>query len=483
MNMTKDISTYLPNEIETDSNTLGVVENPILRPGVSGTALFFDDTNRGVLGRNVGRYERTDDFAFDLWLLAARDYEDSLVLDHRDEDTTGGTGYELDLENNHLRFRVVYSWPFNMLEIVSRDRVEIGEWTHVTVTYDGSSQASGIGLYVNGELAQVDVRADYLTRTILPMSYASRLDTFEGMTYGKRFRHTGLVDGGALDEIRIFDRALTPLEVRFLHDRESVAGMDDAPLGEGVTEWAVALDTSVLEAKERLRVAREAHNQIVSAQSETLVMGDTAEPRQTYVLDRGLYTARQDPVDPEAPEQVFEWDESLPRNRLGLAEWLFDPEHPLTSRVFVNRVWTMHFGRGLVDTPQDFGSQGSVPTHPDLLEWLSVEFMESGWDVKALHKTIVMSATYRQTSDAGDASLERDPENRLLSRGMRQRMSAEMVRDKALAVSGLLVRTIGGPPVKPYQPDGIWQAAGAFFRYPEPWEIAAEDHHRRSLYT
>ena len=483
MNMTKDISTYLPNEIETDSNTLGVVENPILRSGVSGTALFFDDTNRGVLGRNIGRYERTDDFAFDLWLLAAREYEDSLVLDHRDEDTTGGTGYELDLENNHLRFRMVYSWPFNMLEIVSRDPVKIGEWTHVTVTYDGSSQASGIGLYVNGELAEVEVRADYLTRTILPMSYASRLDTFEGMTYGKRFRHTGLVDGGALDEIRIFGRALTPLEVRYLHDQESVVGMDDDALRQGVTEWAVALDASVLEAKEKRRTVREAHNRIVSVQSEILVMGDTAEPRQTYVLDRGLYTSRQDPVDPEAPEQVFVWDESLERNRLGLAEWLFDPEHPLTSRVFVNRVWTMHFGRGLVDTPQDFGSQGSVPTHPALLEWLSVEFTESGWDVKALHKTIVMSETYRQTSDAGDASLELDPENRLLSRGMRQRMSAEMVRDKALAVSGLLVATVGGPPVKPYQPGGIWEAAGAFFRYPQPWEIAAEDHHRRSLYT
>ena len=483
MNMTPELVTFLPNEIETETNTLAMVEDPILRTGVSGTALFFNDTNRGVFGRDIGFYDRTDEFALDFWLLAAREYEDSLVIDNRDDDNSGSSGYELHLVNNHLQLRLMYSWPFNMLEIVSREPVPIDEWTHVTITYDGSSRAEGIGLYVNGDLADVDVTKDHLTRTILPKSYGAVLDPYVGLVVGKRFRETGLVGGGALDELRVFDRELTPLEVGFLHDRESALGMDSEALTESVTEWAVALDADVVEAKDQLHEAREAQNQIVSLVPEVLVMGDTARPRQTYILDRGLYNQRRDPVDPEVPDRVFRWDETLPRNRIGLAEWLFDPEHPLTARVFVNRVWTTHFGRGLVNTPQDFGSQGAVPTHPGLLDWLSVEFMESGWDVKALNKKTVMSATYRQTSDSSDASLENDPENRLLSRGMRQRMPAEMVRDNVLAISGLLVPTIGGPSTKPYQPEGIWEAAGAFNRYPEADAVPAEEHHRRSMYT
>ena len=483
MNMTPNLVTFMPNEIETEANTLAMVEDPILRTGVRGTALFFNDTNRGVLGQDVGFYDRTDEFALDFWLLAAREYEDSLVIDNRDDDNSGASGYELHLVDNHLQFRLMYSWPFNMIEVVSREPVTIDEWTHVTITYDGSSRAEGVGLYINGELVDVDLNKDNLTRTILPMSYGAVLDPYVGLVVGKRFRETGLVGGGALDEIRVFDRELTPLEVGFLHDRESTLEMDSEALGQSVTEWAVALNPGVVEARDRLHEAREVQNQIVSLVPEVLVMGDTAQPRQTYMLDRGLYNQRRDPVDPEVPDQVFRWDETLPRNRIGLAEWLFDPEHPLTSRVFVNRVWATHFGRGLVNTPQDFGSQGAVPTHPGLLDWLSVEFMESGWDVKALNKKIVMSATYRQTSDSSDASLENDPENRLLSRGMRQRMPAEMVRDNVLAISGLLVPTIGGPSTKPYQPGGIWEAAGAFNRYPEADAVPAEEHYRRSMYT
>src|SRR5262249_44702024 len=156
-------------------------------------------------------------------------------------------------------------------------------------------------------------------------------------------------------------------------------------------------------------------------------MGDTPTQRPTYMLDRGLYNARGEQVQPQALAQVFPWDASLPGNRLGLARWIFDPKHPLTARVFVNRLWMMHFGRGLVDTPEDFGSQGSIPTNPELLDWLAVRLIESGWDIKAMHKLMVMSAAYRQTSDASEALIAKDPENRWLARGVRQRMTAEMV--------------------------------------------------------
>ena len=182
-------------------------------------------------------------------------------------------------------------------------------------------------------------------------------------------------------------------------------------------------------------------------------------------------------------ERYFRMGRRLPPNRLGLARWLFDPKHPLTASVFVNRMWQMHFGQGLVETSENFGSQGSIPTHPELLDWLAVSFLESGWDVKQLHRTIVMSATYRQPSEGTDVLLERDPRNMLLTRGPRYRMPAELVRDHALAASGLLARQVGGPTVYPYQPDGIWNPLNSFHRYPAADAIPADDHHRRSLYT
>jgi hypothetical protein len=162
---------------------------------------------------------------------------------------------------------------------------------------------------------------------------------------------------------------------------------------------------------------------------------------------------------------------------------LFDKKNPLVSRVFVNRMWQMQFGRGIAETSDDFGVQGSRPTNPELLDWLAVDFMESGWDIKRLNKTIVMSATYRQASDVSDELLQKDPRNMLLARGPRLRMSAEQIRDNALAVSGLLVRTVGGQSVHPYQPDGVWVAGVTQYTYPKPEEISPDEQHRRSLYT
>jgi hypothetical protein len=180
---------------------------------------------------------------------------------------------------------------------------------------------------------------------------------------------------------------------------------------------------------------------------------------------------------------VLAWDDSWPQNRLGLARWLFDRRQPLTARVFVNRIWQMHFGRGIVETSEDFGAQGSIPTHPELLDWLAVEFMESGWDVKALHRLIVTSATYRQTSVVTPELLQRDASNALYARGPRWRMTAEMIRDGALHASGLLVTDVGGPSVKPYQPAGIWNPLNSFYTYPTADDLPADDLHRRTLYT
>ncbi|MBX2818688.1 MAG: PSD1 and planctomycete cytochrome C domain-containing protein [Rhodothermaceae bacterium] len=216
----------------------------------------------------------------------------------------------------------------------------------------------------------------------------------------------------------------------------------------------------------------------------TMVMAELDTLRPAYILNRGLYSSPGERVFPETPESILPFSSEYPRNRLGLSQWLFDPAHPLTARVTVNRYWQMLFGTGLVHTPEDFGSQGALPTHPELIDWLAVYFMESGWDVAGLLKTIVLSSTYRQSSTVNPDLLGIDPGNALLSRGPHLRLTAEMVRDQVLAISGLLVDTLGGPPVKPYQPDGLWKevsSGGTFLRKYN--QSAGDDLYRRSLYT
>jgi hypothetical protein len=203
-----------------------------------------------------------------------------------------------------------------------------------------------------------------------------------------------------------------------------------------------------------------------------------------YVLFRGEYDKRRDPVKPVTPKALPPMPDDLPRNRLGLAQWLLRPEHPLTSRVTVNRFWQEVFGTGLVRTSGDFGVAGELPSHPELLDWLAVEFRETGWDMKRFFTLLVTSATYRQAALTTPDKLEKDPQNRLLSRGPRFRMDAEMIRDYALAASGLLVRKLGGPSVKPYQPDGVWEAVAMIGSNTRDYRRdSGEALFRRSLYT
>jgi hypothetical protein len=215
-----------------------------------------------------------------------------------------------------------------------------------------------------------------------------------------------------------------------------------------------------------------------------MVMAEQPTPRTTFVLGRGAYDNPQEEVLPDVPASVLPFG-NRPANRLGLSDWLFDPKNPLTSRVMVNRLWMMCFGRGIVSTPDDFGAQGALPTHPELLDHLAIRFVESGWDLKAMLKYMVSSATYRQSSRTTGEQLARDPENEFFSRGQRRRLSAEQIRDHFLASSGLLVREIGGPSVKPYQPDGLWkEVIGGGGGSTAKYEMDDGDkQYRRSLYT
>jgi Protein of unknown function (DUF1553) len=243
--------------------------------------------------------------------------------------------------------------------------------------------------------------------------------------------------------------------------------------------YLMNFDTEYRAQLSALRDLRKERSALVVPVPELMVMREMPRPRPTFVLKRGAYDAPGERVEPGTPSALSPFDGSWPRNRLGLARWLTDPKHPLTARVAVNRWWQSFFGRGIVATPEDFGSQGQLPSHPELLDWLSRTFIDSGWDVKRLVRLIVTSSTYRQSSDAPSDLLARDPENELLARGPRLRLSAEMIRDGALAMGGLLVETPGGAPVKPYQPAGLWEEkSGATYQ-----RDVGPGSHRRSLYT
>jgi len=453
-----------------------VLESASLKDGVKGRAFYFDDTNRGVLAPGVGDFDRTQPFSLDLWILAPKVYEDAMVLNNRENDFFGNAGYQLNLVRNQLRFDLMHSRAGNRIVVTSKAAVPTQRWSHVTITYDGSSRATGVALYIDGARADVEIISDNLTRSTLPNGGGTLGDEYLGLQFGKRFRMTALV-GGAIDEIRVFKTALTPLEVAQLQ-----SGAVGRPTEDAVMELWVASDPRVTTAAAQLAVAREAENQIISRTPEVMVMGDARVPRPSYVLLRGQYTDHGEQVTPRGLSQIFPWDEALPPNRLGLARWLFDPAHPLTARVFMNRLWQLQFGRALVETAEDFGTQGQVPSHPELLDWLAVSFRDSGWNVKRMVKQMVMSATYRQRSVVSDDLLKKDPTNVLLARFSRVRMPAEMVRDNALAASGLLVAKPGGPSAYPYQPDGIWDGLSGYV-YPTRDGVPDDDQHRRTMYS
>ena len=452
-----------------------VLAVPDLREGIKGKALYFADQEVGILGKGVGYYERTQPFSIDLWVKAAQVYEDVAIFHHRETENAGNAGYQLQLEKNYLRWEMMHSRAGNGISLLSKQPIPVNEWVHLTVTYDGSSRAAGTALYVNGSRIETELTRDSLTRTIIPNGNANQADQALGLAFGRRLRAQPM-KGGAIDEVRVFRTGLTPVEVAFLHNQSTAATRAQ------IVDLLVAADPRVEQAFGALTSARNVENDVVSVVPQIMIMGDLPAPRPTYVLVRGNYEDHGEQVAPRGLSEVLDWNAAWPENRIGLAKWLFDAKNPLTSRVFVNRVWQMHFGRGLVETAEDFGSQGSIPTHPELLDSLAVSFRESGWDLKRLHKLIVMSGTYRQQSDATEDLLQKDPNNLLLARFTRVRMPAEMVRDQALAASGLLLTRIGGPSVYPYQPPNMWDGFNVY-TYPDSKRVPADEHHRRSMYS
>jgi hypothetical protein len=448
-------------------------ENKLV-PGRHGKALEFSGDDAFSCG-SAGAFKRTTPFTFALWLKPAAHRPREIIL-HRSvaAEDSAFRGYALVLDQGHVVFSLIHFWPGNAIRVQTKAVVPAGQWSHVAVTYDGSSRAAGLRLYINGVPAPVDVIRDRLTRDFIHRPEWG--DSGGGnLALGARFRDSGF-KGGAIDELLVFDRELTPLGIPL------VAGIsispDDAPR---FAHYLLRHDTPYQKVLHELGELRNQENDLVSQVRQIMVMRERPDRRPTYLLTRGAYDAPAEAVQPGTPASLFPFPAELPRNRLGLARWLIDDRNPLVSRVAVNRFWQLFFGRGLVASPEDFGTQGQPPTHPELLDWLARHFMDSGWDVKALCKLIVLSATYRQSSVPTDPKLyAEDLDNRWLARGPRHRLSAEQIRDNALAVSGLLTRKLGGPSVRPYQPAGLWEEAGTGKSYAQS---KGADLYRRSLYT
>lgn len=439
-----------------------------------------------------GVFEQNQPFAGAIWVYPEGRSATQTIMGNTGAKGVFWRGWDLFLDSlNRVSFRLVNALPHDVAWVYSLDSIPVRDWSHVAFSYDGMGKASGVRLFIDGEQRELKVRYDCLQRSTHPIRF-SKEKTNTALRLGKSYRaFTGEygIFTGKLDELQLFSRPISALEAAELAGIRSVK----KELEKYAEKPEEELEKQLL-ATWRVRHADPLEHEIVALRQEqidlldtvpeVMIMQEMEKLRTTHVLSRGLYDQPREEVSPGTPASIFPFPDTLPRNRLGLARWLTDPKHPLTARVTVNRFWQQFFGRGLVDTPHDFGLQGSLPTHPALLDWLAATFVESNWDVKALLRTIVLSTTYRQSSDASLELRQKDPDNLLLARSPSYRLPAEMIRDNALAAAGLLDHTIGGPSVKPVQPEGLWRektSSTHLLRAYEPDTGSAR--YRRSMYT
>ena len=394
-------------------------------------------------------------------------------------------GFDLCVEHGRVSFRLIHQWPQAAIKVTTTSTYPSNRWLHLMVSYDGSADPQGIFIFFNGQSQElaIDQHTD-VTGTIhneAPILIGGRRD--------------GAYFHGLIDDVQFYK---WPLSIQDLVGG-LYAKLDQivvVPPAERAAEQADFIGSFYREHVHRptimlrheLAQAEQAEKKLIDSVPKLRVMQEIQRRRDTHVLIRGDFRRRGEAVDPRTPSFLPPMSESPQRGRyytrLDLANWLVDPNHPLTARVTVNRFWAMLFGRGIVTTLDDFGTRGAIPSHPELLDWLAAEFMHDAWDVKKLLRRIVTSATYRQSTSATTRSWRNDPDNRFLTRGPRHRLPAEMIRDNALAISGLLVGEIGGPSVRPYQPPGLWRdLANADEDGKEYEQSQGADLYRRGIYT
>ncbi len=445
---------------------------------------------------DVGDFEKDQPFSVAAWVkLQPNDSSGSLVA--RMDSSNGYRGWDLWVQGRRVGTHVVNTWSGDALKVVAQAQVTGSEWTHVTMTYDGTAKAAGVKIYYNGKPQATNTEADTLQNSIkTPVPFR----------IGQR-SSSDPISGAGIQDLRLYKRALSPVEVESMSKATRLIGLlakapeqrTDAEKND-LYPWWLGTDDKTFQERSAKLASLEAEQGAIGARGTIAhVMNEKTEEPMAYVLFRGEYDKRRDPVKPNTPAALIEFPASAPRNRLGLAQWLLDPAHPLTSRVTVNRYWQELFGAGIVRTSGDFGVVGELPSNQELLDWLAIEFRDGSpslawptaaagpvkpWDIQRLFRLFVTSSTYRQAAVVTKEKLDRDPQNRLLSRGPRFRMDAEMIRDYALASSGLLVEKIGGPSVKPYQPDGVWEAVAMIGSNTRDYQRdKGESLYRRSMYT
>ena len=428
----------------------------------------------------VGVFSRSEPFSVSTWISVPKKLTDGVIF-HKGSGAVlyNWRGYHLSLKNNRLELLMAHTAPYNAITKLTEQDIPRDQWINLTLTYDGSSKAKGLKIFLNGKEMSTVTTHDNLYKDILFKGGQP------GLQVGAVWRGKGIKDA-VVDEVSVYNQELSPLEILQIFDPSAYKALLSRGPEQLDQAQKVSLKMLYLNAHSKAYQAtmktviakRKAYADSVEVIPEMMIMRDREQKRPTYILTRGEYSQHGEEVFPNTPESVLPMPEDLPKNRLGLAQWLTDKSHPLTARVTVNRYWQNYFGKGLVATSEDFGNQGQLPSHPELLDWLAVEFQDLGWDVKAIQRLIVTSATYRQASKTRPELQEKDPDNMFLARGPAVRLPAELIRDQALAASGLLNPAVGGKSVFPYQPEGLWQVNGA--HYPQD---TGKNLYRRSLYT
>ena len=445
--------------------------------GRVGKAARLSDGSHLATDKALARFVYRDHFSLSCWFQADRVDHGTLIS--KMEDKPRGKGYSVDLSDGHIRINFITRWLDDSIRVRSARPIVAGRWYHLAVTYDGSRVAPGIRLYLDGKPTPLVVDHDFINQ-----SFNADEPVRIGGGGGADGRFSGLID-----DVRIYTRELSATEVSILATPQTIPQLLAVTQAKRTPGQAAKLRGYFI-ARHATRTQRETVARIVALQRQArafhatvptvMVMQELPQPRPTHVLVRGQYDRPGDAVQPGTPAVLPGLPEGSPPNRLGLARWLVNKQNPLTARVVTNRLWQGIFGTGLVRTTEDFGSQGELPSHPALLDWIAAEFHRNDWNVKAIVRLIVTSSTYRQSSRLTPARLDRDPENRLLSRAPRYRLSAEVIRDQALYSAGLLNEQIGGPSVRPYQPAGLWKEIASTTDYDQS---TGGDLYRRSLYT
>ncbi len=473
--------------------TAGMSQDVCLPSGVAlgegfqpGTKALRFGTAAGIELPNISHVSLDKPFSIATWIYVPKKTEEALIVASQTDPSLKDRGWALTAggfvptiklqadDNKQLTLRGTRA-----------QQMKPETWNHVVFTYDGTREHAGLGLFLNGKAVTTARRGELIGKIEGDVSTQAPLRLGSD---GKRF-----FPDGAIADFRVFRRALTGDEASLLFLWPELERARSKPMAQLTAAERDGFHLYFLNAKDKsyqkltlqLQAAVAGRREIRGRSAVTHVMQEkTDQAPMANVLFRGRYDQPREKVEPNVPVALPAMPASFPRNRLGLAQWLVEPSNPLMARVTVNRFWQELFGTGLVKTAEDFGSQGQAPSHPELLDWLAVDFRESGWDVKRLFKLMVTSAAYRQSALATEDKIKKDPDNRLLSRGPRFRMDGEMVRDNALAASGLLVPTPGGPSVKPSQPDGIWEAVAMHESNTKSYKRDSGDNlYRRSLYT